>query len=1577
MDVSRYLSEASLWTPGYSTEPLDQALFSPIVFWTIQAVSPSQVVQLGTHPLGLYLQACEAVQRLGLGTSCSAVESPPFQSQGRTLVHASRQRERAGHDRAFGAFSRFARGDDEEILESFPDGSIDVLILADSAGLEPSRRRLEAWTPKLSDSAVLLLHGVGDRTQGRASNRLFQDLARSRESFEFTLGDGLALVAMGSKSPHGLRPLFQADGNPALRNEIRRFYERLGRSLVDRLAAERDEEAFATDEAAILEIAECSDAQCDFEPASDPVPPSSGRLGEKELESTDFGAREAILALREENLMLREENSLLDEMHRAISQEHAALRKENPWLRHHLAHHQHHHAVASHELDQIRRSLGWRMLESGRRIRWRYFPESRAHGRILTLATRFAGVVVSSGPRAAVAKASRRIVRKLKTTLKIRELVAEQPAQVQAPVYHSIAPSRSTERFEDLPWSYTGRGAVEGARVRSTFKILLVGHSACRTGAPLCLLRLSEELSKVPDVECWTVLRAGGELTSQFARFAPTLEIHALAGHGIAFSDAPRAIAARFKEFARGGVAICNTMAVSEFHAALGVEGVPVLSWIHELPTFIDILGGDAAIDRIKAASRRMIVPADVVRGALIQRFSIEPSSIQTLYYGLEAKTRDLPREPMRERVRAELGLPGDARIVIGCGTLDLRKGADLFVQTARQFLSDPASAGLASRTWFIWVGHPSDPGLGKWLMHDVEASGLSDRIRFLGTREDMSPYFLGADVFTLTSREDPCPFANLEAMESELAVVAFRGSGGAPEVLGDAGIAVPYLDTAAMSKAVRRLLSDHAMRSSMGRRGRATIRRDFTWPRFMDDLLGILRSDYECRPAQSLKVSVIVPNYRHADYLEERLRSVFEQTLRPHEIIVLDDASPDHSVEVVTRLAPQSPVPIRVVVNQKNSGSTFRQWMKGFEMATGDLIWIAESDDCCHPELLERLVPEFHDHDVALAYCQSALIGPAGELWAADFLGHTDDVSPDRWRTRYTADAATEAEFALSQKNTIPNASAVVFRRSEKLGFAEELAGMRFAGDWLFYAMQIHGRKIAYVPDVLNYYRRHEQTVSHQSVKVDTHAEETLYVKARIFETFSVSANSIARSLGRTVLEYSVLTERFGLKRPALSANAKAAPQLDKIREILAERVGGRAELKVLFVVDPAEKGAAAASMLHLAGALARHHQVFLCGVEPSPDHRELADRIDGRVIFLEGTLGTTPWSSSEPPAGVRSIRRVEILRELIRLHRIDVVHSRFPRADRFALELNSELNLPWFIHLEAGRDGWLGEAIDAHGGRSPGTPLAAVSGIFHESPASLKLPEKWPALAGKRWISMVCGLQPDAWLQGDPTPLGKREGDFLVYLIHDEVGPKAVYKLAMDAVQIVNRMPASERSDRRVRLVVPDSALSSLWQENMQRRGMMIPASRSVDPLKFLAQCDAALAPDADASGEAAALAAAALASNVPVIAPDRGVVHDMIAHDRLCCGITAPANHRSLLDADRIASALLRYLGRPGVHASHCDDARRIFDERFHVDQTAALCSEAYLHARDFLVFPREPREAASNSARRQGLSARESA
>ena len=539
-----------------------------------------------------------------------------------------------------------------------------------------------------------------------------------------------------------------------------------------------------------------------------------------------------------------------------------------------------------------------------------------------------------------------------------------------------------------------------------------------------------------------------------------------------------------------------------------------------------------------------------------------------------------------------------------------------------------------------------------------------------------------------MTSREDPCPLANQEAMESGLPVVAFSDSGGAPELLGESGVVVPYIDVNAMAAAVRDLLVDPDKRSDLGRRGQELIRGHFTWARFMDEFHEILRADYGYRPALPLKVSVVVPNYGYARYLEDRLRSIFDQTVTPFEIIFLDNCSPDDSVEVARRLAQISPAPMQIVVNAENNGSPFRQWVKGLKMATGDLVWIAESDDLCHPQFLERLLPEFYDPEVVLAYSQSALVGPDGERLEDDFLAHTDEISATRWRSWYSVSGLEEVQVALSQKNTIPNASAVLFRRPQEFDFAAELEGFRFAGDWLFYAMQLRKGKIAYRPEILNYYRRHPQSVTSHSVRGEAHAVESLYVKARLLESFPISRNVAARSIWQTVSEYNWLTAHFDLKRPNLTANPHVASSLDRVRAAMQARRETQVTLKILLIVNDMNSGTDVLSAIGLANALVEEHEVFLCIARPRTCDSDMLECIDSRITLMEGDPGQGPSWLDCDPLSEQGRRRVEILRELIRFYDIDVMHSLSSDADLLAREINEDRDIPWFAHVVESHD-------------------------------------------------------------------------------------------------------------------------------------------------------------------------------------------------------------------------------------------------------------------------------------------------
>ena len=371
------------------------------------------------------------------------------------------------------------------------------------------------------------------------------------------------------------------------------------------------------------------------------------------------------------------------------------------------------------QLHAIEASLSWHLLSKVRRLRAIVFRPGTLRGRSYAFVLQFAKTARIAGFRVAFRKSRETVGRKLRNILRTSSISG---TRYLAQVFRQSDPA---DRFRELPWKFHGKDPDSTRKSAGHFKVLLVSHSACRTGAPLCLLRLAAELVRKPDFECFIVLKKGGELADSFAQLAPTLDVERLVARGMNRHTLPRQIASAFHDFASDGVAVCNTLAVSDFHAAFREHRVDVLSWIHELPTFISLLGGDSAIDEIKLASRKIMVPSEAVRAALNARFGIDGDAVRTVYNGQDPITHGLDRQALRLEVRRELGLPHDARIVLGCGTIDLRKGPDVFVNVARRVLLEPTIAGASPLTYFVWVGQRHDENLDRWILHDARIDGL------------------------------------------------------------------------------------------------------------------------------------------------------------------------------------------------------------------------------------------------------------------------------------------------------------------------------------------------------------------------------------------------------------------------------------------------------------------------------------------------------------------------------------------------------------------------------------------------------------------------------------------------------------------------------------------------------------------------------------------------------------------------------------------------------------------------------------------------------------------------------------
>ncbi len=218
--------------------------------------------------------------------------------------------------------------------------------------------------------------------------------------------------------------------------------------------------------------------------------------------------------------------------------------------------------------------------------------------------------------------------------------------------------------------------------------------------------------------------------------------------------------------------------------------------------------------------------------------------------------------------------------------------------------------------------------------------------------------------------------------------------------------------------------------------------------------------------------VSVIVPNYNHELYLRERIESILHQTYSDFELIILDDASSDRSREIIDEYR-NHPLVQKIVFNEKNSGSPFRQWRRGIELARGRWIWLAESDDYADVHFLETLLNAVQDHpDVGLIYCDSKVLihGTVEIETFADIKNRK--FQTNRWSKDYINSGLNEIEDYLLGGGTINNTSAVLFRKDILNSINPFDIELKHIGDKYTFIKVLSMSSVLYSKEALNYYR-------------------------------------------------------------------------------------------------------------------------------------------------------------------------------------------------------------------------------------------------------------------------------------------------------------------------------------------------------------------------------------------------------------------------------------------------------------------------------------------------------------------------
>lgn len=219
---------------------------------------------------------------------------------------------------------------------------------------------------------------------------------------------------------------------------------------------------------------------------------------------------------------------------------------------------------------------------------------------------------------------------------------------------------------------------------------------------------------------------------------------------------------------------------------------------------------------------------------AMAQDFGADPERVGVLPLGIDA---DRFRPGDAGWLRAELGLPESAPLLLYVGRLERRKGVEPMIEAFARVAGWFPEATLAMAGFSTDTG-PKQQSLLTHLQGRLDALGLSERVRFLGhvPYEQLPAYYAGADICLAPSLYEPFGMIYLEAMACGRPVVG-TAAGGAVEILkhGENGLLVPPGEAEPLAVAIADLIADAPRRARLGENARRTVLTHFSLPVFAE----------------------------------------------------------------------------------------------------------------------------------------------------------------------------------------------------------------------------------------------------------------------------------------------------------------------------------------------------------------------------------------------------------------------------------------------------------------------------------------------------------------------------------------------------------------------------------------------------------------------------------------------------------------------------------------------------------------------------------------------------------------------
>lgn len=233
--------------------------------------------------------------------------------------------------------------------------------------------------------------------------------------------------------------------------------------------------------------------------------------------------------------------------------------------------------------------------------------------------------------------------------------------------------------------------------------------------------------------------------------------------------------------------------------------------------------------------------------------------------------------------------------------------------------------------------------------------------------------------------------------------------------------------------------------------------------------------------------ISICVTNYNYERFIKETLDSVLSQTYKNFEVIIIDNASTDSSMDIIKSYNDPR---IKVFQNEENIG-LYQNLNKCMEKASGELICLLHTDDVYTPNFLEEVVKAYNEYPEHKFFITGV------------YFWHSQNNKKFPWHPYKSGGviSQTEALIRLAFENNIGNGLNVVMHRDalEKVGnFSNKY---RYAADAELWLRMVEEYEFVYIPKLLTYYRIHSYNLTH-SVYMDMFKEGEEICHTRIMNS-------------------------------------------------------------------------------------------------------------------------------------------------------------------------------------------------------------------------------------------------------------------------------------------------------------------------------------------------------------------------------------------------------------------------------------------------------------------------------------------